>query len=107
VKHRVRRLERKLAVERVSIPQRDGTLSVFTANTFWWQMFLDEVTAAKGEPPDSPLSRALEGATPQGTEQIKALVEAEGGSFLKGAGSDDPREFGTVAELFTDLSEPS
>jgi hypothetical protein len=108
VKQRVRRLERKLDGKRVSIPQRDGTLSVFTANSFWLQMFLDAATAAKGETPDSPLSHALENATPLGREQIKALIQAEGdqcGDFLRGAGSDEPIEFWTVAEPFPDLSE--
>ena len=85
---RLRRLERLRDGERVSIPQTDGTLAIFTASTFWWQMFQDGTAAATGEPQDSTLARALENATPQGREQVAALIQDQGGDFLAGRGSD-------------------
>ena len=103
MKQRVRRLERKVAVERVSITQTDGTLAVFPANTFWTTLFLDEADAAKGETPDSAVSRALEHATPEAAAKITEMIRADGGDFLTRATADG---FGLVEEAPPDLSVP-
>jgi hypothetical protein len=102
VKQRVRRLERKLVGERVSIAQADGTICVFPDREFWTLIFADEVAAALGETPDSPVSRALEHATPEAAAKIMDMIRAAGGDFLIRATLE---VFGNVTEGPPDLSE--
>ena len=104
MKQRVRRLERKLDGERVSIAQVDGTFAIFPAHTFWYQIFADEVAAAVGEPPSSALSRALENATAAARARITEMIRADGGDFLTRATADG---FGLVEDAPPDLSVPS
>jgi uncharacterized protein YqiB (DUF1249 family) len=101
---RLRRLERQRRSETVSIEQRDGTLAVFDAPTFWLRLFLDAVDAAKGELADSTVVRALQGATPAARERMTELIRDQGGQFLS-AYTDD--WFATVEEPPPDLSEPA
>jgi hypothetical protein len=102
VKQRILRLERKLDGKRVSIAQTDGTFCVFPDRKFWTQIFADEVAAALGETPDSPVSRALEHATPEAAAKITELIHVAGGDFLIRATLEG---FGNVAEGPPDLSE--
>jgi hypothetical protein len=103
VKQRVRRLERKLDGKRVSIAQTDGTFCVFPDREFWTLRFADEVAAALGETPNSPVSRALEHATPEAATKITEMIHADGGDFLTRATADG---FGLVEEAPPDLSAP-
>jgi hypothetical protein len=91
----------------VTVEQTDGTTRSFSAEVFWRDLFMGEVSAAVGEASEasSAVHEALAGATPEAEAKIKAFVESEGGDFLAGRGSDVG--FGVVGPDFEDLSEPA
>jgi hypothetical protein len=103
----IRRLERRWEGDTVTVEQRDGTTRLFPAEVFWRDLFMAEAKAAVGEAPNSAVHEALAGATPEAETKIKALVECEGGDFLRGTGSNVDVGFGVVGPDFEDLSEPA
>jgi hypothetical protein len=102
---RVRRLERKAKGETVSIEQRDGTTATFPARMFWHRLLLDQLDAATGETPSSPVAEAIEGATEESRGRIERIVASgQAGDFLRGNGEGGLLE---VADPVDDLSEPA
>ena len=91
----------------MTVEQTDGTTRSFPAEVFWRDLFMGEASAAVGEAPNSAVHEALAGVTPEAEAKIKALVESEGGDFLRGTGSDVDVGFGVVGPDFEDLSEPA
>ena len=102
---RVRRLERKAKGETVSIEQRDGTTATFSARMFWLRLFLDQIDAACGETPSSPVAEAMEGATEEARGRIERVAAGGGaGDFLR---VDGEGGLLAVADPVDDLSEPT
>jgi hypothetical protein len=104
----LRRLSRQSAGEVVELPQRDGTTRSFPAEVFWHRLFLDQLDAACGVVPDSPVVDAMEGATPEARARIEKIAASGGaGDFLRGSGSEDEPGLLEVADDVPDLSEPA
>ncbi len=103
---RVRRLERKAKGDTVSLEQTDGTTATFPARMFWHRLFLDQLDAACGDAPSSPVAEAMEEATEEARGRIERIVASgQGGSFMRRA--MDCGGLLEVAGTVEDLSEPS
>jgi hypothetical protein len=104
----LRRLERLTSADMITLEQLDGTTKTFAAEAFWHQLFLDQLDAATGVTPDSPVAEAMEGATPKARASIERTVASGGaGVFLRGNGGDDEARLLEVANDVPDLSEPA
>jgi DNA-binding FadR family transcriptional regulator len=88
----------------ISVKQRDGTTRTFLADDFWEQLFLLDVGAAVGERTPTAASLAMENATEEARAEIRALIEREGGDFLRAATRDG---FSNIETEIPDLSETS
>ncbi len=83
---RLRRLTVKTAGEFVSLPQVDGSVKTFKAETFWLGLFVAQAEAAAGVVPEGPVPDAVTGATPETIERIEALAASgDGGTFMRRA----------------------
>lgn len=103
---RLRRTLARLAGVIVELPQRDGSTRSFPAKTFWHQLMLDQIDAACGVVPDSPVAQALEGATPEARAKIERVVESgQAGDFMRGGNGEDEPGLLEVAEPVENLSE--
>ena len=102
---RIERLERKSAQDMIRIARADCSVVVFPAPTFWQQLFLDEVSAACGEHPDSEVALALDGATVEDRKRLEALVLEQGGDFLRRALDIDGRLLVVAQEPSPDMWE--
>ena len=103
IRSRIRRLERRSEGSMVRVRQRDGSMRTFSADDFWRQLFISEA-AAFGRSDPSAASLAMEGATEEARAEIRAMLEREGGEFLKVATADG---FGNIEPEVMDLSETS
>jgi hypothetical protein len=86
----------------VTLEQTDGTTRSFPAEVFWRDLFMGEVSAAVGKASEasSAVREALAGATPEAEAKIEALIQAEGGDFLRGEADAPDLDV-------EDLSEPA
>ncbi len=100
----LRRLEKKNASDAVTIPQVDGSVAKFEAESFWLELFCAQATASAGVIPEGPVADAITNATPQTIERIEALAASgQGGSFMRRA--VETGGLLEVAEDAGDLSE--
>jgi hypothetical protein len=102
----LRRTLGKAKGEVVELPQRDGTNATFSARVFWHRLFLDQIDAACGVVPDSPVAEAMEGATSQARGRIERIAASgRAGDFMRGSGGDEEKRLLEVADPVEDLSE--
>jgi hypothetical protein len=100
----VRRLENKSAGDTVTIPQVDGSVAKFEAESFWLELFCAQATASAGVVPEGPVPDAVNNATPETRERLERLAASgQGGSFMRRA--MDHGGLLAVAEDAGDLSE--
>ena len=92
---RLKRLEGRHAGGMIRVTLRNGSTRTFLANDFWQQLFLSEVAASVGQHDPSAASLAMAGASEEARDEVRALIEREGGTFLQAATADG---FGIVGE---------
>jgi hypothetical protein len=101
----VRRLENKSAGDSVSLPQVDGSVEVFKAESFWLGLFVAQATAASGVVPEGPVPDAVRNATPETTERLERLAASgDGGGFMRRSVVECGGLL-QVADVVPDLSE--
>ncbi len=101
---RLRRLTGKAAKDTVSVPQVDGTVKTFKAESFYLGLFVAQADAASGVVPTGPVVDAIEAATPETLERLERLAASgQGGSFMRRA--VETGGLLEVAEDAGDLSE--
>ncbi len=100
----LRKMEKKNGSDTVAIPQLDGSVEIFPAETFWLGLFCAQAEAAAGVVPTGPVPDAINGATPEPLERLERLAASgDAGSFMRRA--MDCGGLLAVADETPDLSE--
>jgi hypothetical protein len=98
-------MEKKNTSNTVSVPQVDGSVEIFTSESFWLGLFCAQATASSGVQPGGPVADAIRNATPATIERIEALAASgDGGTFMRRAVVECGGLL-QVAEHVEDLSE--